>query len=680
VSALTSEQRDAILRRHGGFIQSYFSRAGLRQARFSAVDAIPSRDQDFRDYLRLSSVLYGGARLIGLLDRILMAPAGQQVYDRATSRGAVAGRLDTQAHVRQRGKRTTIPTFPIRVVRSDHVVDENVFAVACARGLLAELQALLQRVRIPYSTETDVAGQIAHLLDLYTKDPALNQASLVAPPLESDEFQDLAERVTERWQNRRISNLAYVELLSWAREFAQPSLAQAGAFGGLVYSDEFDNRLFELFVLASVRSSLVNLGFEEVALQALHRARERPVAEFSHREAGSRLLVQYQRGSRVVWSKSAPPEWELRGVPDISLQTDSPAHPVVLIDAKNRRRASLAAADESDGAVEASEELYKMLGYFANFAKTVAVAGRGPVGGLVFQCRGEKPPLAEYNSRSGTGLLVVDAWDPLDDHLADPGGAVDEFVSRLLEWAGLLGGRRPDGYDPRDDLAEVYGLLGEEQGEDSASGDNEALVEQLEAIHKFTYTHYWDKRGPALLQAERDLEAHLLGPTWSELTEDEQQFLATGEVFWRDHRNAIGMDFGPVVIELAKAVESVLRRLLVEPCQTWATTAAKRSGKLDTLGDLRAELQRASEVHQGTENPGRGARVLDEYLGVRNLRDTAYQLVLPFVNELNGSRRAAAHPHAITSVHAEWFRSGVLGVGGATPGLARLLGQLGIAS
>jgi hypothetical protein len=673
---LDQGQRDAILRRHGGFIQTYFSRMGLRRAEFAPAEKIPEADKEFYNYLRLSTVLFGGAELCGLLDRVVQAPATQQVYYRTTRRGGLSGRLDPAAYARQFGQRTGTPTFPVRAVLADHLVDENVLAASCAQGVLSELQDLLRRIRLPPSSEHDVAGEVAHLLDLYLKDPALNGVVWASPTLNSDEFADLAARVAERWQTRRISNLSYFELLSWAANYLRPSLPDTGAFGGLVYSEDFDDRLFELFVVACLRESLSNMGFDETEVRPLHMAGSSPVLELHHRDAGLGLSLFYQRGSRVVWSEAAPREWTFRGIPDIAVKADSSTHPVVLVDAKNRRRSTVSDEGEGEEGIRASEELYKMLGYFHNFANTMVVEGRGPVGGLVFQCRGAKPPSVEYASRSGTGLLLVDAWDPMDEQLTAPEGAVDDFVKRLLEWAGLLGGRRPDGYDARDDLEEVYGIVGSEETTAANVEDTEELLQQLNALHDYARKRYWENRGPALLRAERDLEAHLLGGVWGDLSDDEQQFLATAEVFWRDHRKAIGMDFAPVVIELAKSVESVLARLFIKPFQDWTTATGKRSGKLDTLGDLRAELQRAVEVHEGTEKPGRGARVLDEYLGLQGLRGVAYELVLPVASELNGPRRAAAHPYVITSRAAEAFRAGVLGVGGATPVLARLVAAL----
>jgi hypothetical protein len=215
-----------------------------------------------------------------------------------------------------------------------------------------------------------------------------------------------------------------------------------------------------------------------------------------------------------------------------------------------------------------------MLGYFNNFARTTVVEGRGPVGGLVFQSQVGSQNFRDHYSTSESGLLRVDAWNPLDEHLTEAGGAAYEFVEVPLTWAGLAGGRRPDGTDARSDLEGAYGALPLPLPQELEDGDTAEMVERLDRVHDFVRQRYWRQGGPAALRAEQDLEAQALGALWRLLTDEERQFLATAEVFWRDHRLVVGMDFGPVVIELAKAVESLVDRLLVQPFKEWTTAMA----------------------------------------------------------------------------------------------------------
>ena len=191
----------------------------------------------------------------------------------------------------------------------------------------------------------------------------------------------------------------------------------------------------------------------------------------------------------------------------------------------------------------------------------------------------------------------------------------------------------------------------------------------------FVRQRYWREGGPAALRAEQDLEAQALGALWRLLTDDERQFLATAEVFWRDHRLAVGMDFGPVVIELAKAVESLVDRLLVQPFKEWTATNGRQHSKLDTLGDMRAELQRALEVQSGQKH-GAGSRALNEYLHVKGIESFAYRELLPALNRINGPRRAAAHPYSVTGATAQDVRNYVLGIGSEIPLIAKILQEI----
>jgi hypothetical protein len=677
MAALEQAQRDAILRRYGGVIQTYFSRTALRGARFTPVAQLTDSEREFYVYLRLSGVLHSAQELVALLDRVVLAAASEQVRVMERSRGGLAGTLDPAAYARRYGQRSGTPTFPVRRVRANFAVDENVFAAACARGLLAELQSLLATIELPPSSERDLVAEIAQLLDMYLRDPALQGAAAWGvPDVGSDDFEEVAARVAERWQNRRVNNIAYVELLDWAKRFQSTALPGEGAFTGLVYSEDFDDRLFELFVLGCLRDSFANLGFNEATIRPLHQSGKDPVLELVHPDTGAGLALFFQRAAQVLWSESAPRDWPTVGaVPDLVLRPDSLNHPVVIIDVKNRRRR--AKSDGADGEVEdpgfrASEEVYKMLGYFLNLHNTVVAGGRGPVGGLVFQGGSIASGAVEHRSRSGKGLLVLDDWDPTSDALTAEDGPVDKFVSLLLEWAGLMGGRRPDGRDMRGELEQAYGPVGSADAGPAETPDEPGLIEQLDRLHDFTQKHYWEGRGPAVLRAEQDLEAHLLGSGWRELTSDERQFLATAEVFWRDHRDGIGMDFGPVVIELAKAFESVVDRLVFGPFKAWAAESGRKAGKLDTMGDMRAELDRAKEIAGGGTH-GKGAKVLDDYLARHGLQAAAYGPLLEALMTLNGPRRAAAHPYAIKGVDAEAFRSRMLGVGQGQPVLASVM-------
>jgi hypothetical protein len=162
---------------------------------------------------------------------------------------------------------------------------------------------------------------------------------------------------------------------------------------------------------------------------------------------------------------------------------------------------------------------------------------------------------------------------------------------------------------------------------------------------------------------------------WNLLTEEEQRFLATAEIFWQDHAGAVGMDFGPVVIEIAKAFQSLAVRTVIDPLRAWAGANGRQVGQVQTMGDIRAELQRVAELQAGSTRP-RDARALADNLDETAQRDAALGHALTVLGRIYPLRRDAAHPHRITNRAAADFRSWTLGLGSEACAISVLIDQL----
>ena len=159
----------------------------------------------------------------------------------------------------------TIPrTFPNWRVLLTYMTPENALATATARSLLSELQALSIRLPLKNTSEETQVRLIIEAIDQLLRDPALAEsAQLSLPDVSSEESEYLFMQVAERWNTRRISNVAYNELWQWADAHCKRGLSDGGVLLGLAYSDEFDNRLFEIFCLGELRDAFSQLGFFE---------------------------------------------------------------------------------------------------------------------------------------------------------------------------------------------------------------------------------------------------------------------------------------------------------------------------------------------------------------------------------------------------------------------------------
>lgn len=308
--ALTESQRTAILRQYGGLVRTYFSQTELQEIRFAHQPRLNTEEVEFYSYLRLSTVLSAGRRLPGIVKRITLAPSLTQERVLANSRGRVEGQLDAHSYAKQRGRLVTPRVFPNWRVRANHATPENALAMVAGRSLLSELQRLASRLPLKNSTEERLSLQIIEAMEELLRTPVLGEALQLSPPdITSAEAEDLLARVAERLRTRRVSNLAYAELWRWALAYRQRGLGLGELTSGLAYSDEFDNRLFEIFSLGRVRDSFRALGFEERTLRPLHDRGQGAVLEVVHPGAGLDISVFFQKGEGLLWNEGRPREW-----------------------------------------------------------------------------------------------------------------------------------------------------------------------------------------------------------------------------------------------------------------------------------------------------------------------------------------------------------------------------------
>ena len=660
MATLAADQRSAILNRYGGLVRTYFNRQQLEQARFAYRPRLSKDEVEFHAYLRLSSILAAGRELPGILRRITLAPSRSQERVLLNSRGQVAGRLDIRSYLKRRGQLTIPRTYPNWRVLLTHVTPENALASATAQSLLSELQALSIRLPLANTSEESQVRRITEAIEQVMRDPALAEsAEMLLPDVLSEESEYLFGQVAERWNTRRISNVAYKELWQWADAHRKRGLSEFGMLVGLAYSEEFDDRLFEIFCLGEMREALAQLGFREKTIRPLHERNRNPILEVEHPDSTLSISVFFQKGEGVVWTEGIPRDWQgIVGVPDICLVVRSSQFPVIIIDAKNRYRGS--ELEESF-----SEELYKMLGYFQNFSLRTRVQERGPVGGLMFLSRDGVSTLRTFESRSG-GKLAVAALDPCDN---SPGSVARQLLEEVLTAIGLLGGF-PEVATALSDLKETAWYTGD------LSGNEQVEEETLDRIHHLVLSYYGTP-GQALLQATQGLELHLLGDAWRDLDEDVHSLLATGEVFWAQHQLALGMDFAPVVVELSKAMEVLIVRRLVDPYNRWAGERGFPSIKRTvTLGEVRALIESAKNV---IARPPRRTEIqaFHSYLEEHSVTEYVFGDLLNEVEFVNRLRRRAAHKDLVTGTEAGHLRDAMLGVGTASPILARLAVNLG---
>jgi hypothetical protein len=165
----------------------------------------------------------------------------------------------------------------------------------------------------------------------------------------------------------------------------------------------------------------------------------------------------------------------------------------------------------------------------------------------------------------------------------------------------------------------------------------------------------------AVAALDRELRFNLMGEAaWSALELDARAFVATAEKLYREHRDDPSFDFAPIVMGLAKAMETQVNATLttvlplIEPRDRLANLDGRTVDLLDVRALTLGQLARAIG----------GERALNAALTSALEHGAWFTGSLPAVlDDLAGVRNAAAHSQRIERRVAARWRDRLLGVG-----------------
>ena len=358
----------------------------------------------FQDELVARHALACGQQFRDVVSNIERRVASTAVVLEEDCRGAVRGRLNTPRYLARRAAYRSLPrTYPVLVNRREPQTPENALVCGCCDGLAAQLASA------PFAKNTAEGRVAAVLRDWVTQRLRHEPWSLVR---RRDVLNRLLRESDRRIRKRQTGNdAAYSLLANWVREWladlSKLGVERDGAIvDGLLSfpaGEAFWQKVFEIWCLEQVSSSLARLGWAEEFRRPLHKRDAGPVMAFA---CGShRIDVWFQRQlplGTASWHYDSGDA--LRGIPDITLTHSAGGAPMI-IDAKYRYA----------GGETRAEETYKILGYAENFRAALhpvwgvlcfvgpAVSGNGlhgPQGGriVVLRCDEQLHDLAGYGN------------------------------------------------------------------------------------------------------------------------------------------------------------------------------------------------------------------------------------------------------------------------------------------
>lgn len=474
----------------------------------SASDRVATAAQtaDLAGFVEMRVALAAARRLDNVL-RAMMDRASFH-YSRIAeeSVGAVRGQLDIERYIRQRSTSQAPRRYPVRVLRRRYATPENTLGMYAALWVLRALaRAPLHLLPAGAPERFELVERRSGLMTLI-RQPILAGAQGAAEEVwRRQGLNRLVDEVEGRLEGGRIAAAdRYRDLVEWTKEFNPESLAAPGVVEWLFYDARFDSKLFEIWILSLLLEGLTRrLGSPTVGPRPLYERAQHAVAVWKLGAATIRLYFQASLtrlgAGEPRWSYVKPDEAPLRGFPDVSITIEGVGghRRIVLIDPKLRERAG-----------PPTEEIYKMLGYFANLGASESASGV-----LVFYApdSARTYELAE----TGGGRLLVIGMDPSDTDGAEEGVAA--LIDVLLDLAHLS----PE--------AVAAFVAAQPEGGAKAAQEATTAVVQHQAVQAMA-------SGAAALPAStlepvRKATAAQLHEIWESLSADVQVMLVTAEYF-----------------------------------------------------------------------------------------------------------------------------------------------------
>ncbi|MDX6634255.1 MAG: hypothetical protein QOF06_458 [Solirubrobacterales bacterium] len=641
-------------------LATYFAAADTWQLRTqSAVSAEAEADRELAQAVRLRVLLALGRELIEILERLVEQPSFRYGRRSEYSVGVLSGRLDVARYARGRGQVESPRRYPIHQVGRQLATPENLLGAAALEALLQGLAKAPRHVIAKAGPERREIGEIQAALARLQQLPLLAELrSEGRRNADRRHLERLGEQVERRLERREIAHPdPYRILLRWLADFVSGSTAKPDSQRWSFYDEDFDARLFEIWLL-----SLVAQGFEEKygppkdgQVRPLWERDAKPQAVWKTSRGRVELFVQ--RDAKTIGIQG---RWKLQGAanplgakPDLVLRLVTPdLTRYLIVDAKLRRSEPLPEA-AGDPQNLPSEAVYKMLGYFEQLRPKP-----GPAGFLAYYTPGSaRTGRLESGSgeEEGDGTLVLAGVDPaLVEASRQAVGALTDLVAELL-------------------------------GEPSRKVEEEATALELEAIAQGAKLDEAATAGQAFLQrkiaagyaarhpkqrqtVEETTRSSFTSEVWAALEVESRLMLVSSEMYALN----LGQDTdfsGPLLV-LCSACERELNRRLFVPLAEASgdgqgATEAPAVPSHPPLGtgiyDLRkaVELMRAKEKNQdkklaellseaNDESQGALWLLLADTLQAKGHKPKKLGPLFESLAHLNGKyRRPSAHDTAI---------------------------------
>lgn len=213
-------------------------------------------------------------------------------------------------------------------------------------------------------------------------------------------IQDMSKIVKLKLKRKEISSKTYGKVMDWWKNYTN-GLDNLSDFPILLYNSNFDDKLFEIWIVEQIKNSLINdFGFvyskSNNGFNPLWHRKKLPIysLEINNGQYEKGIDIYFQKSTELMWDNQNDPNWELiditntkhqgflRGNLDIIVKCRDDLFDPVIIDAKNIDYRLTSERNSINPNV--TDKVYKMVGYHDNFKKKLR-KNNNALGLLVFK-------------------------------------------------------------------------------------------------------------------------------------------------------------------------------------------------------------------------------------------------------------------------------------------------------
>lgn len=655
------------------FVNDYFSSFSIQSSNFGMgmKNTDEMSETDMHIYIRI--ILANLAELRQMISEIEKSLSYTYKDSVKTFDGEIHGHLQVQRYLQLKTQIKYPKEYPCQIKKRTSVTPENIFLIYIVDYVIRLLdffaKVLRNYIGNTYSTEKTLIDEYRRAFHAFSRKNYFRECALSLENIRKqygDEFPaNLLNLIKIRAAKGKIRNYqSYEKIFDWYWKYKQGTIEfdLLKTLRILRYSDDFCNRLFELWCLYSIKETFIKeFGMTLISERNIMDVGNQSVFTLKATNDGI-VEIFYQKGAKLYWDEEAEPVWKyidsegkkkrLVGIPDISVKYSARTNSLVMIDLKNRIRT----------AGSNSEEIYKMIGYFSNFDNMFK---------RMYSESIKKQAILIYRNDydAFSECLVSDTNNLLNTYSVCP---TTKAKLNLLQFKAIcqciLDTQGIDGK-----TSEVLGNYKKEKANISTTAkedDEDNIIYTLsERNHKVISNLFSFGELAEELPKQMELLCQNYFPhIWNTMSEKTKEILAMADCLFSGMKECESADYAPICLEYCRGLEVQLNQLIFEPFRNShnISNLVRRNRFYDKMQETR-EMTLGECVFFLEKCTHRNYPMIELKQYIDNIvhdSNVFFSVAVPIMKEINVNiRRLSAHTTIMTYDELVSTRQKILGIG-----------------